>query len=302
MDVLVPEVRDAYLARLGLTAAEPSVAELFALHRRHAERVPFETMWIHGAERWDIDPNRAAARIAFDARGGYCFHLNGAFGLLLASLGYAVERHAGGVHGPDGPAPEDHGNHLLLTVSGLPGDDNPEGRWYVDVGLGASLHEPLPWAEGSTPQGPFRFDLDLDGHGGGVWRLRSDPAQGFTGMVWTPGPPDDALLAQRHRHLSTDPASGFVKVPTAQRRDADGGHVMRGLVLSRVGDGADTTATASGDGPAPGAGAETITDRHRWFEALADLFGLNFATSPPGVTDRLWERALAAHRAFGAAR
>jgi hypothetical protein len=55
-----------------------------------------------------------------DGRGGYCYHLNGAFALLLASLGYDVRRHLGGVHGPDGPSPESLGNHLVLSVGGLP--------------------------------------------------------------------------------------------------------------------------------------------------------------------------------------
>ena len=34
-----------------------------------------------------IDPTDALIRIAFQGRGGYCYHLNGAFGSLLRSLG-----------------------------------------------------------------------------------------------------------------------------------------------------------------------------------------------------------------------
>lgn len=111
-------VRDAYLARLGMEREPPSLNGLRQLHRRHAERVPYETLWIHGGERWDIDPHRAAARIALDRRGGYCYHLNGAFGLLLGTLGYRVANHTGGVHGPGGPDPAEKGNHLVLTVDG----------------------------------------------------------------------------------------------------------------------------------------------------------------------------------------
>ena len=82
-----PVVRDRYLDRLGVEGEPPSLDGLCELHRRHAERVPYETLWIHGGERWDIDAHRAANRIALDGRGGYCYHLNGAFGLLLSSLG-----------------------------------------------------------------------------------------------------------------------------------------------------------------------------------------------------------------------
>ena len=35
-------------------------------------------------------------------------------------------------------------NHLVLTVSGLPTDDNAAGVWYVDGGLGDVLYDPLP--------------------------------------------------------------------------------------------------------------------------------------------------------------
>ena len=83
-------------------------------------------------------------RVAVQHRGGYCFHLNGAFSELLRSLGYDVVRHVGGVHGPEGATGEEMANHLVLTVRNLPNDANPDGTWYVDVGLGDALHEPLP--------------------------------------------------------------------------------------------------------------------------------------------------------------
>jgi arylamine N-acetyltransferase len=93
------ELRDAYLDRLGLDAEPPSAEALRRLHRRHVERVPYETLWIQAGERWGIDPVEAMTRIALHRRGGYCYHLNGALGLVLRSLGYSVHGHVGGVHG-----------------------------------------------------------------------------------------------------------------------------------------------------------------------------------------------------------
>lgn len=84
------ELRDAYLRRLGLDAEPPSVDALQRLHRRQVERIPYETMWIQAGEAWGIDPVDSVARIALQGRGGYCYHLNGAFCELLQSLGYAV--------------------------------------------------------------------------------------------------------------------------------------------------------------------------------------------------------------------
>ena len=121
-------VRDAYLARLGLDAESPSVDALFALHRAHVERVAYETLWIHLGEGWSVDTSESTVRIATRGRGGYCFHLNGALSELLRALGYDVVRHVGGVHGPDGPSPEEMTNHLVLTVHGLPERGEPGRR------------------------------------------------------------------------------------------------------------------------------------------------------------------------------
>jgi N-hydroxyarylamine O-acetyltransferase len=154
------EVRDAYLARLGLEAERPSAEALRRLHHRHVERVPYETLWIQAGERWGIDPIDAITRIAHHGRGGYCYHLNGAFGLLLRSLGYSVQGHVGAVHGADGPDDNSTANHLVLTVHGLPADNNPSGRWYVDAGLGDAMHEPVPLATGAYRQEPFRLVLE----------------------------------------------------------------------------------------------------------------------------------------------
>ena len=38
-------------------------------------------------------------------------------------------------------------------------DDNPGGDWYVDVGLGDALHEPIPLRSSSVRQGPFELEL-----------------------------------------------------------------------------------------------------------------------------------------------
>ena len=73
----------------------------------------------------------------------------------------------------------------------------------------------------------------------------------------------------------------------AQRRDATGVDIMRGLVLSRVGEGATA--------------AEPMTERDDWFAALADIFGLRFQHTPPESVDSLWQRCLSAHQRWEAA-
>ena len=278
------ELQAAYLRRLGLDVEPPSIDALQRLHRCHAERVPYETMWIHAGETWGIDPLDSVVRIALHGRGGYCYHLNGALGELLCSLGYAVSGHVGGVHGPGGPDAESAGNHLVLTVSALPTSENPAGIWYVDVGLGDALHEPLPLVAGVYEQEPFRLSLEESGAGSGEWHLTHDPAGGFAGMNWTAMEAELAEFAVKHHWLSTSPDSGFVRLAMAERRDATGVDVMRGLVLARIGRGAGSH--------------EPTTERDDWFAVLADVFGLRFEASAPEALDHLWHRALAGHRAW----
>ena len=283
---MTSELRDAYLDRLGLEAEPPSQEALRRLHRRHVERVPYETLWIHAGETWGIDPADAVTRIAREGRGGYCYHLNGAFGLLLQSLNYSVQAHVGDVHGADGPNDNSTANHLVLTVDGLADDDTPSGRWYVDVGLGDAMHEPLPLAPGDYRQEPFRLVLEDRRDDWCDWHLTHDPNGGFVGMGWTSAAATLDDFEAKHQWLSTSPESGFVQVAMAERRDATGIDVIRGLVLSRIG------ANARSHDP--------LTKRDDWFTALADIFHLRFDHSPPGTRERLWSRVVEQHRAWEA--
>jgi arylamine N-acetyltransferase len=285
-EALGREVVGAYLDRLGLGAEPPSFEALCELHRRQVERVSYETLWIHSGELWNIDPLESARRIAFEGRGGYCYHLNGALCELLSSLGYTVRRHLGTVLADGMPATESVGNHLVLTVRDLPTDENPEGTWYVDAGLGDALHEPLPLRSGTYRQGPFALGLESPEDHVAGWRLVHDPAGGFRTMTWELSTVAMDVFEERHRWLSTSPTSGFVQVAMAERRRSTGVDVIRGLVRTQVGD---------------GAGADQIyTRRDDWFAVLADDFGVHFDASSPDAADRLWERVLSGHREWEA--
>ena len=274
----------AYLRRLQVEAEPPSVAALVRLHHAQLERIPYETTWIHLDERWTVDLEESVHRVATRGRGGYCFHLNGAFSVLLRSLGYDVTLHAGGVHGPDGPTPGAIENHLVLLVHGLPTDGHPDGTWYVDAGLGDAIHGPLPLSPGEHRDGPFEFHLartDLDF---ADWSLRHHQLGSFTGMVFERTPTSIDRFAARNVELSTSPESVFVKTLTVQRRDAAGVDVVRGQVLSRVAE----AATA----------VRTLDTQSEWFDALADVFGLTLDDVDAAARVRLWQRVHTTHQAW----
>ncbi len=111
-------VARAYVELLGgdVEPGDVGLAALRRLQRAHLERVPYETVDIVRGRPPAIDPLTSARRIV-GGRGGYCYHLNGAFSALLAWLGVDVSRHLDGVFGgrvEEPPGPD--GNQLGVTV------------------------------------------------------------------------------------------------------------------------------------------------------------------------------------------
>ena len=149
----MPEPQDvhAYLERLGVTSAAPSLELLTELHVAHLERVPFENLDIHRGVPIRIDEPSILAKLA-RGRGGFCYELNGGFGWLLRALGFDVTYVEGRVaHRLGG-----YGirfDHLALVVQ-------LRERHLVDVGFGDSFLRPLRLIEGVVQEdaaGTFRI-------------------------------------------------------------------------------------------------------------------------------------------------
>lgn len=285
---------DRYLERLGLAslpagdgrrlacAGPPSVEGLRILHHAHVERVPYENLDIQLGRPMSIGPLASAARIAA-GRGGYCYQLNGAFGLLLSALGYSVQMHKGGAQMHADPKPVGAtGNHLALTVHGLPSRESPDGMWLVDVGLGDALYEPLPLRAGRYKDGPFIFELSPSTVEFLGWRFTHDPSGSFVGMDFRADLASEADFTSQHEWLSTDPGSPFVRTATAQRRDATGVDLLRGLVYRRLPVGTTREVSTAGE----------------WYGLLADVFGLTLADVPADEREALWRRVNVAHAAW----
>ena len=268
-------------------AEPPSAQALAELHARHLERVPYENLDIQLGRPTSIEGPDAAQRIVRDGRGGYCFHLNGAMATLLDALGYDVRRHRGTVQSPGGP-PSTTLNHLILHVHGLPADDNPDGVWWADAGLGDGFSRPLALHDGSWQDGPWAYALAASPVYAGGWRLSQDPAGAFALADADTSPPEPDELAAAHERLSTAPDSGFVTVATAQRRYADRFVVLRSCTLSRI--------------EASGTSSEVIERREDWFAVLADLFDLHLDDVDAAGRRALWERVRAQHEAWAAQR
>ena len=289
MAVLDEHYTSAYLRRLGVVApGAPSAEALRALHIAHVERVAYEALDIQRGLVTSIDPRDSASRIALDHRGGYCYHLNGAFAALLAALGFKVVWHRAGVqnHADAAPPGSVLANHLALTVHDLETPECPSGVWLVDVGLGDALHEPLPLREGVHAQGPFRYRLRPSEVDPGGWRLDHDPAGSFAGMDFSGEVATLAAFVTRHHHLSTSPESGFVRTCAVYRRDATGVDGLIGCVLRRLEGGGRTS--------------REIGSEREWYEVLADLFRLPLTDLGSHERTELFRKVWMAHELWRA--
>jgi N-hydroxyarylamine O-acetyltransferase len=277
-----------YLARLGLEGTgSPSVGALAELQACNLERVVFENLEIQRGRSTTVDYAESAERIVKRGRGGYCFHLNGAFGLLLEALGYEVSRRRGTVQPPLDQPPNRHLNHLVVLVHGLPTGAHPEGTWWTEVGLGDGPTEPVALRAGRCEAEPYTYELAPSPVYAGGWRLLQGEGSGFGIVDIDTAPPPGAEVAAAHERLSTSPESGFVRTATFQRRHARHVDVLRACRLSCVA--RDATRTT------------LLKDEGAWFAALADVFGLDLADVDAGERRTLWERVYAQHEAWEAA-
>ena len=79
---------EAYLDRLGLGAPAADAAGLRSLHVAHLRRIPFENLDIHLGVPITLDEAAMYRKIVEHRRGGFCYEVNGLFGLLLRELGF----------------------------------------------------------------------------------------------------------------------------------------------------------------------------------------------------------------------
>lgn len=278
---MTSEPAAAYVARLGLAGAPPTLGTLVALHRRHLELLPYNNLDIMLRTPRPVDEEACLRQVADTARSGYCFHQNGALGAALRHLGFAVEQRHGHVWTDPADRLTGELDHLVVLVTGLPTEDNPGGRWWPDVGLGEGFHDPLPLVEG--PCADPLLDTAITDLGDAGWSYRNDPRGTFAGLVVRELPLD---VAGAHARLSTPPGGHFARLLVVQRRTPDAVETVRGCVRTRL----DATGVHQHD----------LTTYDAWRDALVAL-----GTSLVGIDDdrlrTLWDGTRRAHLAWDSA-
>jgi N-hydroxyarylamine O-acetyltransferase len=211
----------AYLQRIGTQRpGSCSGAALRALHKDHQLTVPFENLSIHLDEPISLDHASLIDKIVGRRRGGFCYELNGAFTVLLETLGFEVRRVAARVYGSDGLGPPF--DHLALVVRDAAG-----GRWLADVGFGSHSTFPLLFDSRHAQDDPAGRFLLADGDDGDVEVLKDGEPQ--------------YRLERRSRVLDdfvptcwwqqTSPESHFTQNVICSRLTADGRVSISGRML-----------------------------------------------------------------------
>jgi N-hydroxyarylamine O-acetyltransferase len=127
-----------YLDRIGLTETPGINTDgLQKLHSAQAFSVPFENLDILLGRTIALAPERLAAKLILQRRGGYCFELNRLLHLALKTIGFSVRPLLARVlYGLETPSAHTH-EVLVVTADG--------NDWLADVGFGGpGLCLPLP--------------------------------------------------------------------------------------------------------------------------------------------------------------
>lgn len=227
----------AYLARLGLAAAEPppaTLATLRRLHVAHLGAIPFENLDVRLGRGVRLDLASLQAKLVRGRRGGYCFEQNALFAAALRALGFEVATLEARVR-PAGVTVVLPRTHMVLRVVA-------DGRdWLADVGFG-----------GDGPLLPVPLDGEPIDAGDGVYRvvredeetlvLRRRSADGSWiddySFGLAPALPVDYEVA--NHFTSTHPSSPFVNTLTAQRVTPESRRVLRGRSFCERRDGVET--------------------------------------------------------------
>ncbi|MFC5468186.1 arylamine N-acetyltransferase [Cohnella suwonensis] len=270
----------AYLTRIGIPDIQaPTKDYLFELHKAHVENLPWETVDIFAGKPASIDFGESV-QLILNRRSGYCFHLNGAFSVLLRSLGYKVSLHRAGVQ-PHGTEPRVNSFHLGLIVN-LANDRLEDESWIIDVGLGDMPYEPLRLHPGIYNQAPFVYKVVESSVVMNGWRLEHDPLGSFAGVDFAPAVVHDIKeFIPKHDHYSRSKDSPWINLFLIQHRHATGSNELRGCIWSKR--------------EISGVEKTEIKNKSQWLEVLGDIFGEHLVNYSKQERDELWKRVQIIH-------
>lgn len=195
----------AYLDRIGVSAAPPSIDLLNRLHEAHVRTFTFDNIDVLLRQHAGISLDAIQEKFLGRGRGGYCFEHGSLFAAVLERLGFDVRRRLARVGDPATGSQQGR-THVVVEVA-------IDGRhWLCDPGFGMSLLRPIELADGAVNDHlgwQYRLDRQSDPTGWQMSRLRDGGWQVMHTADDLPVRPVD--LAMGHHFTSTFPDSHFLK-------------------------------------------------------------------------------------------
>ncbi|WP_366292381.1 arylamine N-acetyltransferase [Paenibacillus sp. AN1007] len=277
---LTPAEINAYLKRIGLdTIKKPTLEFLAEMQQAHIHHLSWQTVDIFAGRPVGIDLQESV-QLILQGRSGYCFHLNGAFSVLLHSLGYKVHWHRAGVQ-PHGEQPRVNSFHLGLSVS-LPDEEPNVERWIVDVGLGGMPFEPIPLRYGTYGSAPFTYTLMPSSVVSGGWRLEYELNGPSKGVDFDP----EELISldefiPKHEFYSQSADSPWHNTFLLRQRDRGHSYELRGCMLRTHG--------------IEGISKTEIQTYNEWKDILTKLFFEPLVNYTEKERREMWDQIQIAH-------
>jgi N-hydroxyarylamine O-acetyltransferase len=215
----------SYLARIGYAGpTRPDTETLFAVHRAQQLAIPFENLDVQLQRPLTSDIAAGYDKIVRQRRGGWCYELNGVFGWALQQLGFDVTRVSAGVM-REQMGDSQLGTHLCLLVQ-------LDRTYFVDVGFGGGLLEPMLLEPGQQDEPPYQ--LALSAAPDCYWRFHERTLSDEVTFDFRAEPADEALFIEKCQLQQSDPKSHFVRSLIVQRRVSDTHVTLRGRVLKTL--------------------------------------------------------------------
>ncbi|KHL17121.1 N-hydroxyarylamine O-acetyltransferase [Mumia flava] len=198
---------DAYLARLGIAAREPSRDALDELHEAHVRSFTFDNIDVLLGQHPGVGLDAVQEKFLGRGRGGYCFEHTTLVAAALQRLGYAVTRRLARV---GDPAKEEVQGRTHMVVEVALGEE----RLLCDPGFGMSLLRPIAMdGDGSSEDDqdgwPYRLVPAADPTRWALERLREQGWEVAHTTDELPVAPVDIRIG--HHFTSTFPGSHFTR-------------------------------------------------------------------------------------------
>lgn len=260
----------AYLARVGVSARQPSRAALDELLVAHARTFTFDNVDVLLRQHPGVSLSEVQEKFVGRGRGGYCFEHATLVHAVLTRLGYAVTPMLGRV----GDAATATRTHLALAV------ETDGVRLLADPGIGVPPLGTIEIADGALLPGglwPHRLVRTHEGRAGDGWRLerrRSDDAGWETMHTVDEQPVRRADVEVGHHWTSTAPGS----------------HFRTALILNRhhrTSDGTPSLLTTNLDEVVTGAAGEAPVHERLELDDLAEVAARVGANLTGDEVDRL---------------